>query len=100
MLKLGLSEVSSNFAAYFPFLIHTMYLPITALIGLELHFFFKQETFIENSFVCDCGFTVQSVVFQLLSYCFKKAIGFDVKASFVRLPVSHLIKPGDIIKEF
>ena len=34
-------------------------------------FFFRQDTFTEKSFVCDGGFTVQSVVFQLLSYCCK-----------------------------
>ena len=26
-------------------------------------------------------------------------IGFDVKASFARHPVSHLVKPGDITKK-
>ena len=42
----------------------------------------------------------QFVVFKPLSYCFLEKIGFDVKASFARPPVAHLIKPGDITKEF
>ena len=44
-------------------------------------------------------FTLQFVVFKPLSYCFEETIGFDVKASFSRLPVSCQIKPGDITKE-
>ena len=45
---------------------------------------------------------VQFVVFKLLSYCFEKTIGFDVKASCTSCPVLRLIrrynKPGDITK--
>ena len=41
-----------------------------------------------------------SVIFRLLSYCVEEKIGFDVKASFVSLPVLRLVKPGDITKEF
>ena len=40
----------------------------------------------------------QFAVFKPLSYCFKETTGFDVKASFARPPMSHLIKPGDITK--
>ena len=40
------------------------------------------------------------LVFTLLSYCFEEAIDFEVKASFARRPVSRLIKPGDITKEY
>ena len=42
---------------------------------------------------------IQCVIFKMLNYCFEEKIGFGVKASFVRRPVSCLIKPGDIIKE-
>ena len=42
----------------------------------------------------------QFAVFKPQSYCFKETTKFDVKTSFARLPVSHLIKSGDIIKEF
>ena len=44
------------------------------------------------------------VIFKPLSCCFEETIEFDVKASILSRPVSHLIrwykKPGDIIKEF
>ena len=33
----------------------------------------------------------QFVIFKPLSYCFEETIGFDVKALFTSLPVSHLI---------
>ena len=33
-----------------------------------------------------------------LSYCFNETVGFDIKASFTRRPVSYLIKAGDITK--
>ena len=42
----------------------------------------------------------QFVVFKPLSYCFEETVGFDVKAKFARPPVSRLIKPRDITKEF
>ena len=42
----------------------------------------------------------QFVIFKPLSYCFEETIGFDVKTSFTRRPVSRLIKPGDVTKEF
>ena len=46
----------------------------------------------------------QFVIFKPLSYCFKDATGFDLKASFASRPESRLIKsynePGDITKEF
>ena len=35
-----------------------------------------------------------------LRYCFEETTRFDVKALFARGPVSRLIKPGDITKEF
>ena len=38
------------------------------------------------------------VIFIPLSYCFEET--FDVKTLFARGPVSRLIKPGDITKEF
>ena len=41
----------------------------------------------------------QFVIFKPLSYCFKETVGFDVKATFARRPVSGLIKPGDITKK-
>ena len=41
----------------------------------------------------------QFVVFKPLSYRFQEAITFDVKASFERPPVSHLIRPGDTTEE-
>ena len=41
----------------------------------------------------------QFVVFKPLIYYFKETIGFDVKASFARRPVSRLLKLGDITKE-
>ena len=40
------------------------------------------------------------VIFIPLSYCFEETTRFDVKALFARGPVSRLIKPGDITKEF
>ena len=43
--------------------------------------------------------SIQFVVFKPLSYCFRETIGFEVKASSWRRPVSSLIKPGDIKKE-
>ena len=46
------------------------------------------------------SFPTQFVIFKPLSYCFEETIGFDVKASFARRPVSRLIKPSDITKEF
>lgn len=41
----------------------------------------------------------QFVVFKPLIYRFQEAITFDVKASFERPPVSHLIRPGDTTEE-
>ena len=35
-----------------------------------------------------------------LSYCFEETTRFDVKALSARGPVSSLVKPGDITKEF
>ena len=43
---------------------------------------------------------LQFVIFKPLSYCIEETIGFDVNASFARSPVSRLIKPGDVTKEF
>ena len=40
------------------------------------------------------------VPFKLLNCCFKETIGFNVKASFARPPVSRLIKPDDETKNF
>ena len=40
------------------------------------------------------------VIFIPLSYCFEETTRFDVKALVARGPVSSLIKPGDITKEF
>ena len=40
------------------------------------------------------------VTFKPLSYCFEEIIGFDAKGSFASRPVSRLIKPGDITREF
>ena len=42
----------------------------------------------------------QFVVFKPLSHCYEETIGFDVKPSLARLPVSRFIKLGDITKEF
>ena len=42
----------------------------------------------------------QFVIFTPLSYCFYGTIGFAAKAWFVRRPVSNLIKPADVTKEF
>ena len=36
--------------------------------------------------------TFQFVIFKPLSHCFEETIGFDVKASFVSRPMSHLIR--------
>ena len=38
--------------------------------------------------------------FLPLRYCFEETTRFDVKALFATGPVSHLIKPGHITKEF
>ena len=40
------------------------------------------------------------VVFKPLGYCVEETIGFDVKTSFSRPPVSRLIKPSEITIEF
>ena len=40
------------------------------------------------------------LMFKPLSYYFKETIGFDVKASLTKGPLSGLIKPGDIIKSY
>ena len=53
---------------------------------------------VSNRFLKKCP--NHCVVFKLLSYCFEDAIDFDVKASFARRPVSRLIKPDDITKEY
>ena len=42
----------------------------------------------------------QFAIFKLLSYCFEEIIGFKVKVSFARRPVSRLMKPGDVTHEF
>ena len=42
----------------------------------------------------------QFAIFKALRYCFEETIGFGVKASFARRPMSRLIKPGEITKEF
>ena len=46
----------------------------------------------------------QLVIFKPLNYYFEETKGYDVKASFISRPVSHLImwynKPRDITKEF
>ena len=39
-------------------------------------------------------------IFRLLNYCVEETTGFHVKASFVSCPVSRLVKPDDITKEF
>ena len=43
---------------------------------------------------------ILSVILKPLSYCFEETIGYDIKGSFASRPVSRLIKPGDITKEF
>ena len=40
------------------------------------------------------------VIFIPLSYCFEETTRFYVKAFLARDPVSSLIKPGDVTKEF
>ena len=47
-----------------------------------------------------CNFYTAKLLFRRipLSYCCEETIRFDAKAFFVRGPVSHLIKPGDITK--
>ena len=49
-----------------------------------------------------CNFYTAKLLFQRipLSYCFEERARFDVKTLFARGPVSRLIKPGDITKEF
>ena len=49
-----------------------------------------------------CNFYTAKLLFRRipLSYCFEETTRFDVKALFARGPVSRLIKPGDITKEF
>ena len=42
---------------------------------------------------------IQFVVFKLLICCFEET-RFDVRASFTRRPVSHIIKPGDTTKGY
>ena len=54
----------------------------------------------KNSSVKIKSYKIQFITFKALSYCFEETIGFEVKASFARCPVSRLIKPGDITKEF
>ena len=39
-------------------------------------------------------------IFRLPSYCVEETIEFDVKALFVSRPVSRLVKPSDITKNF
>ena len=45
-----------------------------------------------------CGRLAQFVIFKPLSYCFEETIGFDVKTSFARRPVSRLIELGNITR--
>ena len=45
-------------------------------------------------------YAFQFVIFKSLSYCFEETLRFDVNALFAWRPVSRLIKPGDITKEF
>ena len=49
-----------------------------------------------------CNFYTAKLLFRRipLSYSCEETIRFDVKAFFARGPVSHLIKPGDMTKEF
>ena len=58
----------------------------------------------QNSRLCEnwvgSNFSLQFVIFKPLSYYFEEIIRFDVKASFASRPVSRLIKPDDITKEF
>ena len=42
----------------------------------------------------------QFTVLKSLIYCFKETIGFEKQASFLRCPISSLIKSNDITKEF
>ena len=42
----------------------------------------------------------QLAVLKSLIYCFKETTRFEKKGSFVRSPVSSLIKSNDITKEF
>ena len=53
-------------------------------------FLYRPEQFLKNQFVES----------NPLSYCFEETIDFDKYVSFVKLPESPLIKPGDIRKEF
>ena len=53
-----------------------------------------------TSFLTNFLWAFQFVVFKLLKYCFEETIGFDKYVSFVRPPVSSLIKTGDITKQF
>ena len=58
----------------------------------------------QNTELCEnrigSNFSLQFVIFKPLSYYFEEIIRFDVKASFASRPVSRLIKPDDITKEF
>ena len=53
---------------------------------------------------CSVFLIEQFVIFKRVSYYFKEAIRFDIKALFVSRPVSRLIrwynKPDDTTKEF
>ena len=63
--------------------------------------FFSENTAVYYILKCYMhGSSIQFVVFKSLSYCFEETIGFDKSTSFARPPVSLLIKPGDITKEF
>ena len=48
----------------------------------------------------EASLQTQFVVFRWLIYCFKEKIEFDTQAQFARPPVSCLIKPGGIKKNF
>ena len=48
----------------------------------------------------DGGRARQYVVFKPLTYCGEETIGSDVKILFARPPVSRLIKPAGVTKEF
>ena len=62
----------------------------------------KQRTIMKSFVISQFGYCpiTQFAIFKLLSYCFEEIIGFKVKVSFARRPVSRLMKPGDVTHEF
>ena len=91
---MAISSIKSEQASLFTIITSLKYKFVLHLL--------KEDGLNRSALVYVCNFYTAKLLFRRipLSYCFEETTKFDVKVLFARGPVSRLIKPGDITKEF